>query len=284
MPTHAVRTERRSSLVIVLGFALAACAAPTRSAPSSIDPASVESVDETPRARLSPLIAPGPELVGAVPETHANSTMPPADMALMAMGSPDSQDSGVGRTKMEHHMSDVKSGDRPADMGGMNMGAMKRSSADAGAHEMKVMEMEMGVLGSEEHLRGSLAKIWGSSITVKLTDGNAVEVLTDKKTRFERDDAPAAFKDLTVGQRVVLYASKVKSRYLARLVRLSPATTSSSASSSPPDAGTKSTDALTTPALVYTCPMHPEIRESKPGKCPKCGMKLQLVEPTKATK
>ena len=25
---------------------------------------------------------------------------------------------------------------------------------------------------------------------------------------------------------------------------------------------------------VYTCRMHPEVRSSKPGKCPKCGMKL----------
>ena len=25
---------------------------------------------------------------------------------------------------------------------------------------------------------------------------------------------------------------------------------------------------------AYTCPMHPEIVENKPGKCPKCGMKL----------
>ena len=25
---------------------------------------------------------------------------------------------------------------------------------------------------------------------------------------------------------------------------------------------------------VYTCPMHPEIQEAKPGKCPKCGMEL----------
>ena len=27
-------------------------------------------------------------------------------------------------------------------------------------------------------------------------------------------------------------------------------------------------------AAVYTCPMHPEIKQSKPGKCPKCGMTL----------
>ena len=26
--------------------------------------------------------------------------------------------------------------------------------------------------------------------------------------------------------------------------------------------------------VVYTCPMHPEIRSANPGSCPKCGMKL----------
>ena len=26
--------------------------------------------------------------------------------------------------------------------------------------------------------------------------------------------------------------------------------------------------------VVYTCPMHPEIKQDKPGNCPKCGMKL----------
>lgn len=26
----------------------------------------------------------------------------------------------------------------------------------------------------------------------------------------------------------------------------------------------------------YTCPMHPEIRQAKPGQCPECGMKLVL--------
>jgi len=28
------------------------------------------------------------------------------------------------------------------------------------------------------------------------------------------------------------------------------------------------------PAVVYTCSMHPQISESKPGKCPICGMEL----------
>ncbi len=31
------------------------------------------------------------------------------------------------------------------------------------------------------------------------------------------------------------------------------------------------------PAAVYTCPMHPEVRENAPGRCPKCGMALEPV-------
>ncbi len=27
-------------------------------------------------------------------------------------------------------------------------------------------------------------------------------------------------------------------------------------------------------ATTYTCPMHPEVRQSSPGACPKCGMTL----------
>ena len=33
------------------------------------------------------------------------------------------------------------------------------------------------------------------------------------------------------------------------------------------------------PGKVFTCPMHPEIRQPGPGACPKCGMALELVEP-----
>jgi Cu+-exporting ATPase len=31
---------------------------------------------------------------------------------------------------------------------------------------------------------------------------------------------------------------------------------------------------------VYTCPMHPEIRQDHPGNCPRCGMTLEPVMPT----
>ncbi|CAN5817531.1 heavy metal translocating P-type ATPase [soil metagenome] len=33
-------------------------------------------------------------------------------------------------------------------------------------------------------------------------------------------------------------------------------------------------------AAIYTCPMHPEIRQDHPGNCPKCGMTLEPVMPT----
>src|SRR5579884_22557 len=30
---------------------------------------------------------------------------------------------------------------------------------------------------------------------------------------------------------------------------------------------------------IYTCPMHPEVRQDKPGACPICGMALEPLEP-----
>ncbi|MGB8408638.1 MAG: HAD-IC family P-type ATPase, partial [Gallionella sp.] len=34
--------------------------------------------------------------------------------------------------------------------------------------------------------------------------------------------------------------------------------------------------------VTYTCPMHPEIRQTSPGNCPKCGMTLEPVDPIPA--
>ena len=31
---------------------------------------------------------------------------------------------------------------------------------------------------------------------------------------------------------------------------------------------------------IYTCPMHPEVRQGHPGDCPKCGMALELLDAT----
>ena len=34
------------------------------------------------------------------------------------------------------------------------------------------------------------------------------------------------------------------------------------------------------PGTIYTCPMHPEVRQDHPGDCPKCGMALEPEMPT----
>jgi Heavy metal binding domain len=40
--------------------------------------------------------------------------------------------------------------------------------------------------------------------------------------------------------------------------------------------------ATETQAAVYVCPMHPEVTSDKPGRCPKCNMKLELSPPPPA--
>lgn len=54
---------------------------------------------------------------------------------------------------------------------------------------------------------------------------------------------------------------------------LQPGLVNPSATPSPPIAPAASAGAS------YTCPMHPEIRQDRPGACPKCGMALEPVLP-----
>ena len=37
---------------------------------------------------------------------------------------------------------------------------------------------------------------------------------------------------------------------------------------------------IATTGIIYTCPMHPEVRQDHPGNCPKCGMTLEAEMPT----
>jgi P-type Cu+ transporter len=49
-----------------------------------------------------------------------------------------------------------------------------------------------------------------------------------------------------------------------------------SSNASPPN----SSPVPTVAGAIYTCPMHPEVRQDHPGSCPKCGMTLEPVMPT----
>lgn len=44
-----------------------------------------------------------------------------------------------------------------------------------------------------------------------------------------------------------------------------------SAAASPPGPAQSS---VTAAATVYACPMHPDVTDTKPSRCPKCGMRL----------
>lgn len=46
----------------------------------------------------------------------------------------------------------------------------------------------------------------------------------------------------------------------------------------------KKLDTIKNDHITYTCPMHPEIKQDKPGDCPICGMKLVPINPNNNTK
>ena len=45
---------------------------------------------------------------------------------------------------------------------------------------------------------------------------------------------------------------------------------------------TPASSAPPAPGAIYTCPMHPEVRQEVPGACPKCGMGLTPESPLPA--
>jgi P-type Cu+ transporter len=55
---------------------------------------------------------------------------------------------------------------------------------------------------------------------------------------------------------------------------------SSPASSGPAAPAVPAVPTVAAAGAIYTCPMHPEIRQDRPGSCPKCGMTLEPVLPT----
>jgi Cu+-exporting ATPase len=73
------------------------------------------------------------------------------------------------------------------------------------------------------------------------------------------------------GRRYYFCSAKCQIRFAAEPARFVQTEAGSHAAPTPAPPGKAGT--------VYTCPMHPEIRQNHPGNCPKCGMSLEPVMP-----
>ena len=77
--------------------------------------------------------------------------------------------------------------------------------------------------GGVEHLKGTITKVDGTSITLAVEKGPPVVVATNEKTEFSRGTAKAALKDVAVGDKVVIHATEHDEHFLAQVVKLAPA-------------------------------------------------------------
>lgn len=59
-----------------------------------------------------------------------------------------------------------------------------------------------------EHVMGTITSVTDSSITVETVKHTAVTVIVDSTTKFTRNDANVSFKDLKVGDRLVIDAKE----------------------------------------------------------------------------
>ncbi len=71
----------------------------------------------------------------------------------------------------------------------------------------------------------------------------------------------------------VLLASAEEPHYTSEVLEIAETKNQSTAVTDKHDHGSAT-------ELPYVCPMHSEVQSDKPGKCPQCGMKLQLREKT----
>ena len=77
------------------------------------------------------------------------------------------------------------------------------------------------------HVMGTVTALTDKSVTVETADKKTVEVALTATTTYEKGTQPAAWKDLKIGDRVVIHAVKVKDALQAHSVRFTEATTRS---------------------------------------------------------
>lgn len=68
------------------------------------------------------------------------------------------------------------------------------------------------------HIMGTVTEIGADSISVKSTKSAMVTVTVNADTQFKKDDVPAKFGDLKVGDRVVIHAKENNKKLVAVVV------------------------------------------------------------------
>src|ERR1700730_17721324 len=82
----------------------------------------------------------------------------------------------------------------------------------------------------------------------------------------------------TPGQAFKFCSAGCRTKFLKEPARYLAATAAGEGAIRPVPASQPSSDVAA--GTIYTCPMHPEIRQVGPGHCPKCGMALEPLMPT----
>jgi hypothetical protein len=73
------------------------------------------------------------------------------------------------------------------------------------------------------HVMGTVTALTEHSVTVQTTDMKSVEVAVTRTTTYEKGTQPASWRDMKVGDRVVIHAVKVKDNLQAHSIRFSEA-------------------------------------------------------------
>ncbi len=78
--------------------------------------------------------------------------------------------------------------------------------------------------GGEEHVVGIVMSISNTSVGVKTTTGNTIEVGFDTKTTYARAKQSIQKTDIKVGDRTVIHAVELNEKLVAHTVELGAAT------------------------------------------------------------
>ena len=128
---------------------------------------------------------------------------------------------------------------------------MKRSLTIATLLTTLLTAAPMFAHEGHDHVMGTVIRVEKGRIEIKGADGKNVAVAVTAATVYTKGKDAAAFADVKPGVRVAVEATNGKAGLEAMGVKMGSA------------------------EAIYTCPMHPEAQQAKPGKCPKCGMNLE---------